>query len=175
MPAAISLAEASHADGSAIDDTWLRTGTSACTSTVSSTSRSNRGLLTIDGRSHYPQDIEAGRRASMVCADTSPLSRCRPATGTDDRVATGDHRRTCGRHPVLDPRPALDSRGSLQPPRVIGPEFLTRLPVRTTSGKLALTTFNTSAVAWAMRSCSDSKSADPPCRCSSRRWLAMGR
>ncbi len=52
----------SHADGSAIDDTWLRTGDLGVylDGELYITGRI-ADLLTIDGRNHYPQDIKRPR------------------------------------------------------------------------------------------------------------------
>ncbi|BBX72997.1 AMP-binding protein [Mycobacterium shinjukuense] len=64
------LAEGSHADGATIDGTWLRTGDLGVylDGELYITGRI-ADLVTIDGRNHYPQDIEA------TAAEASPTVR----------------------------------------------------------------------------------------------------
>ncbi|BBZ13618.1 fatty acyl-AMP ligase [Mycobacterium branderi] len=64
------LAEGSHADGSRTDGTWLRTGDlgTYLDGELYITGRIV-DLVTVDGRNHYPQDIEA------TAAEASPMVR----------------------------------------------------------------------------------------------------
>ncbi|AKN16998.1 fatty-acid--CoA ligase [Mycobacterium haemophilum DSM 44634] len=64
------LREGSHADGSAVEGAWLRTGDLGVylDGELYVTGRI-ADLITIDGHNHYPQDIEA------TAADASPLVR----------------------------------------------------------------------------------------------------
>jgi fatty-acyl-CoA synthase len=65
-----TLAEGSHAEGSAIGGTWLRTGDLGVylDGELYITGRI-ADLVIIDGRNHYPQDIEA------TAADAAPMAR----------------------------------------------------------------------------------------------------
>ena len=64
------LAERSHADGADLDGTWLRSGDLGVylDGELYITGRI-ADLVTVDGRNHYPQDIEA------TAADASPMVR----------------------------------------------------------------------------------------------------
>lgn len=139
------LAEGSHADGSAIDDTWLRTGDLGVylDGELYITGRI-ADLLTIDGRNHYPQDIEA------TAAEASPMVRrgyitafTVPASDGDDRnqrlVIIAERAAGTSRS---DPRPALDAiRAAVCNRHGLSVADLSFLPAgaipRTTSGKLA--------------------------------------
>ena len=111
------LETGSHADGSPVGATWLRTGDLGCTSTASCMSPAGvRTWCIIDGRHHYPQDIEA------TAAEASPMVRrgyvAAFSTRDDER---GDHRRTRFRHPPRRSGTGRRShpRGGVRRPRAL--------------------------------------------------------
>ncbi|MHA7652463.1 fatty acyl-AMP ligase [Mycobacterium sp. ML4] len=135
------LREGSHATGSKIDGDWLRTGDLAVylNGELYVTGRI-ADLVTIGGRNHYPQDIEA------TVAEASPLVRRGYVTAfavpEDDgealvvitERATGTSR--------ADPRPAVDAiRAAVLARHGVSVADVRFLPAgaipRTTSGKLA--------------------------------------
>ena len=84
------LGEGSHAEGAPVGDTWLRTGDLGVylDGELYITGRI-ADLVTVDGRNHYPQDIEAtpARPRRWCGAGTSRRSRCRRRLG-DRRAAS---------------------------------------------------------------------------------------
>ena len=105
------LAEGSHADGVAIDGDWLRTGDLGVylDGELYVTGRI-ADLVVIDGRNHYPQDIEA------TTAEASPMVRRGYVDGvlrTDDRLDDGERlvivaERAAGTGRA-DPQPAIEA------------------------------------------------------------------
>jgi fatty-acyl-CoA synthase len=144
------LAEGSHADGAPIDGTWLRTGDLGVylDGELYVTGRI-ADLVIIDGRNHYPQDIEATTaeaspivRRGYVVAFSVPANEM-PGSDTDDpserlvvivERAAGTAR--------ADPRPAIEAIRAAVSHRhglfVADVRFLPAGAIpRTTSGKLA--------------------------------------
>jgi fatty-acyl-CoA synthase len=144
------LTEGSHADGVPIEGTWLRTGDLGVylDGELYVTGRI-ADLVIIDGRNHYPQDIEA------TTADVSPIVRRgyltafsvpaneMPGSDTDDPserlVVIAERAAGTGR---VDPRPAIEAIRSAVLHRhgllVSDVRFLPAGAIpRTTSGKLA--------------------------------------
>jgi fatty-acyl-CoA synthase len=127
----------SHADGAPADATWMRTGdlgvyvdgelyiTGRCADTV-----------VVDGRAHYPQDIEA------TAAAASPMVRRGYAAAfhTDDGAVLIAERASGTRR--VDPAPAIDAiRAAVSAVHGIELRDVRLIPAgaipRTTSGKLA--------------------------------------
>ncbi len=136
------LGKDSHADGSAIEGTWLRTGDLGVyfDGDLYVTGRI-ADLMTIEGRHHYPQDIEA------TAAEASPVVRRGYATAFS--VPDGDGgqllvivaERAAGTSRV-DPQPAIDAiRQAVSYLHLVSVGDVLLLPAgaipRTTSGKLA--------------------------------------
>jgi len=136
------LEQGSHADGSTVDGTWLRTGDLGVylDGELYVTGRI-ADLVTIDGRHHYPQDIEA------TAAEASPVVRRGYVTafsvpandGTQQLVIVAERAAGTSR---VDPQPAIEAIGQAVAHRHrlrVGDVRL--LPAgaipRTTSGKLA--------------------------------------
>jgi fatty-acyl-CoA synthase len=132
----------SHADGSAVEGSWLRTGDLGVylDGELYVTGRI-ADLMTIDGRHHYPQDIEA------TAADASPLVRRGYATafsvphgdGGQLLVIVAERAPGTGR---VDPRPAIEAiRQAVSHLHLLSVSDVLLLPAgaipRTTSGKLA--------------------------------------
>ncbi|MFV0494468.1 fatty acyl-AMP ligase [Mycobacterium sp.] len=139
---ASTLADGSHSDGSVVDGSWLRTGDLAVYvgGEIYVTGRI-ADLVTIDGRNHYPQDIEA------TAAEASPMVRRGYATAFAAPDDTGTARlvivaeRATGTSRA-DPRPAIEAIGTAVLGRhgvaVSDARFLPAGAIpRTTSGKLA--------------------------------------
>lgn len=144
------LGEGSHADGSAVDGTWLRTGDLGVylDGELYVTGRLV-DLVTIDGRNHYPQDIEA------TAADASPMVRRGYVTAFSvpanevPRAASNDTgpqlviiaERAAGTSRA-DPQPAIEAiEAAVLHRHGLGVADIRLLPAgaipRTTSGKLA--------------------------------------
>jgi fatty-acyl-CoA synthase len=132
----------SHADGSAVEGSWLRTGDLGVylDGELYVTGRI-ADLMTIDGRHHYPQDIEA------TAADASPLVRRGYATafsvpdgdGGQLLVIVAERAPGTGR---VDPQPAIEAiRQAVSHLHLLSVSDVLLLPAgaipRTTSGKLA--------------------------------------
>ncbi len=136
------LAEGSHAAGSTVDGAWLRTGDLGVylDGELYVTGRI-ADLVSIDGRNHYPQDIEA------TVAEASPVVRRGYVTAFSDRPTkrpTAGHRRRtcCGHQPCVDPQPPIDAiRQAVLHRHHLDVRDVRLLPAgaipRTTSGKLA--------------------------------------
>jgi fatty-acyl-CoA synthase len=132
------LTEGSHADGSAAEGSWLRTGDLGVylDGELYVTGRI-ADLITIDGRDHYPQDIEA------TAAEASPVVRRGYATAftvPGDKVVIVAER-AAGTSRV-DPQPAIEAiREAVVRRHALGVADVRLLPAgaipRTTSGKLA--------------------------------------
>jgi fatty-acyl-CoA synthase len=137
------LATGSHAEGSDADGTWLRTsdlgtyldGELYVTGRIAD-------LVTIDGRDHYPQDIEA------TVAEASPIIRrgyvtafAIPADGDDGQQLVVVAERAAGTSRA-DPQPAIEAiRAAVLHRHGLPTADVRLLPAgaipRTTSGKLA--------------------------------------
>ncbi len=138
------LSEGSHADGSRSDGTWLRTGDlgTYLDGDLYVTGRI-ADLVTIDGRNHYPQDIEATAaeasptvRKGYVAAFTVPANDDDSATRL---VIVAERAAGTGRG---DPQPAIEAiRKAVTHRHGLTVADLRLLPAgaipRTTSGKLA--------------------------------------
>jgi len=136
------LGEGSHADGSTVEGTWLRTGDLGVylDGELYVTGRI-ADLVTIEGRSHYPQDIEA------TAAEASPVVRRGYATAFSVPANDGSQRlvivaeRAAGTSRV-DPQPAIEAiRQAVSHRHHLSVSDVLLLPAgaipRTTSGKLA--------------------------------------
>lgn len=135
------LAEGSHAEGSAAGRTWLRTGDLAVylDGEIYVTGRI-ADLITIAGRNHYPQDIEA------TAAEAAPMVRrgyvaafAVPADGEERLVVIAERAAGTSRD---DPQPAIraieDAVSRRHGVAVWNVRFLPAGAIpRTTSGKLA--------------------------------------
>ena len=137
------LATGSHAEGSDAEGTWLRTsdlgtyldGELYVTGRIAD-------LVTIDGRDHYPQDIEA------TVAEASPIIRrgyvmafAIPADGDDGQQLVVVAERAAGTSRA-DPQPAIEAiRAAILHRHGLPTADVRLLPAgaipRTTSGKLA--------------------------------------
>ncbi|WP_156688768.1 fatty acyl-AMP ligase [Mycobacterium sp. Marseille-P9652] len=136
-----TLEQGSHADGSAVARTWLRTGDLGLylDGALYVTGRI-ADLVTVDGRNHYPQDIEATVaeaspmvRRGYVTAFTAPADRGERLVVVAERAAGTSHD---------DPAPAIEAIGAAVSHRhgvtVADVRFLPAGGIpRTTSGKLA--------------------------------------
>lgn len=132
-----TLAEGSHAAGAKIDGYWLRTGDLAVylDGELYVTGRI-ADLVTIDGKNHYPQDIEA------TVAEASPLVRRGYVTAfaaADGLVVIAERATGTSR---ADPQPAIDAiRAAVLARHGLSVADVRFLPAgaipRTTSGKLA--------------------------------------
>ena len=143
-----TLGDGSHAEGSAIKGKWLRTGDLGVylDGELYITGRIV-DLLTIDGRNHYPQDIEATAaeaspmvRRGYVTAFSVPADESQDTDITEQRLviiaerAAGTSR--------ADPRPAIEAiRAAILGRHRLAVSDVRFLPAgaipRTTSGKLA--------------------------------------
>ena len=136
------LGEGSHADGSTVEGSWLRTGDLGVylDGELYVTGRI-ADLVTIEGRSHYPQDIEA------TAAEASPVVRRGYATAFSVPANDSSQRlvivaeRAAGTSRV-DPQPAIEAiREAVSHRHHLSVGDVLLLPAgaipRTTSGKLA--------------------------------------
>ncbi|OBI41781.1 fatty acyl-AMP ligase [Mycobacterium sp. E796] len=135
------LAEGSHAEGSSAGRTWLRTGDLAVylDGEIYVTGRI-ADLITIAGRNHYPQDIEA------TAAEASPMVRrgyvaafAVPANGEGRLVVIAERAAGTSR---VDPQPAIEAiEDTVSRRHGVAVSDVRFLPAgaipRTTSGKLA--------------------------------------
>jgi fatty-acyl-CoA synthase len=137
------LEEGSHTGGADVAGTWLRTGDLGVylDGEIYVTGRI-ADLVTVDGRNHYPQDIEA------TAADASPMVRRGYATafavpggpdGADSLVIIAERAAGTSR---ADPQPAIEAiRAAVSERHHVVPADVRFLPAgaipRTTSGKLA--------------------------------------
>ena len=144
------LAEGSHADGSPIGGTWLRTGDLGLylDGELYITGRI-ADLVIIDDRNHYPQDIEATAaeasptvRRGYAAAFSVPANEV-PGSDTDDTserlVIIAERAPGTGR---ADPQPAIEAiRAAVSQRHGLAVSDVRFLPAgaipRTTSGKLA--------------------------------------
>lgn len=144
------LAEGSHADGSRIGGTWLRTGDLGVylDDELYITGRI-ADLVIVDGRNHYPQDIEATTaeaspsvRRGYVAAFSAPANEP-PGSDTNDTserlVIIAERAAGTGR---TDPQPAIEAiRAAILRRHGLSVSDVRFLPAgaipRTTSGKLA--------------------------------------
>lgn len=132
-----TLPEGSHADGAKIDGDWLRTGDLAVylDGELYVTGRI-ADLITIDGKNHYPQDIEA------TVAEASPMVRRGYVTAfaaPEGLVVIAERATGTSRS---DPAPAIDAiRAAVSSRHGLPVAEVRFLPAgaipRTTSGKLA--------------------------------------
>lgn len=136
-----ALPQHSHADGADISGSWLRTGDLGfyLDGELYVTGRL-ADVITIGGRHHYPQDIEA------TAADASPLVRrgyvaafSVPGEDGEQLVIIAERASGTARN---DPQPAIDAVRALVPDRhAVTASDVRLLPAggipRTTSGKLA--------------------------------------
>lgn len=132
------LANGSHAEGSDVDGTWLRTGDLGfyLDGELYVTGRI-ADLVTINGRNHYPQDIEA------TAAEASPMVRRGYVTAfsvpDNELVIVAERAAGTGR---ADPQPAVEAiREAVAHRHRLRVGEVRLLPAgaipRTTSGKLA--------------------------------------
>ncbi len=147
------LAEGSHADGSTVGGTWLRTGDLGVylDGELYVTGRIV-DLVTIDGRNHYPQDIEATVaeaspivRRGYVTAFAVPANEL-PGSNNSDAEDTSQQlviiaERAAGTSRA-DPQPAIEAiQGAVLHRHGLSVSDVRFLPAgaipRTTSGKLA--------------------------------------
>jgi fatty-acyl-CoA synthase len=144
------LDTASHADGTAADATWLRTGDLGCyiDGDLYITGRI-KDMVIVDGRNHYPQDIEAtvaeasdGIRHGFVAAFSVPareLPGGSPNDLSEKLVIVAERGPGAGR---ADPQPIIDAvRRAVSRKHAVN-VYDVRLVAagvipRTTSGKLA--------------------------------------
>lgn len=140
----------SHADGTAADATWLRTGDLGCyiDGDLYITGRI-KDMVIVDGRNHYPQDIEAtvaeasdGIRHGFVAAFSVPSRELPDGSPTDTSeklVIVAERGPGAGR---ADPQPIVDAvRRAVSRKHAVN-IYDVRLVAagvipRTTSGKLA--------------------------------------
>jgi len=133
-----TLAEGSHADGADVAGNWLRTGDLGVylDGELYITGRI-ADLVTIDGRNHYPQDIET------TAAEASPIVRrgyVAAFTVPDEQLVIIAER--AAGTSKADPRPAIDAiRAAVSNRHGLAVADVRLLPAgaipRTTSGKLA--------------------------------------
>jgi fatty-acyl-CoA synthase len=147
------LGEGSHADGSALGGTWLRTGDLGVylDGELYVTGRI-ADLVTVDGRNHYPQHIESTAtdaspmvRRGYVTAFSVPANQ-QPGPDAPETTDTGQRlviiaERAAGTSRT-DPQPAIEAIGAAVSHRhglaVSDVRFLPAGAIpRTTSGKLA--------------------------------------
>jgi acyl-CoA synthetase (AMP-forming)/AMP-acid ligase II len=144
------LAEGSHAEGSAVGGTWFRTGDLGVylDGELYITGRI-KDLVIVDGRNHYPQDIEATTaeaspavRSGFVAAFSVPANEL-PGATTDDAterlVIVAERAAGAGRTdsaPVVEAIRAAVSRRHALPVAEVRLVAAGAIP-RTTSGKLA--------------------------------------
>jgi fatty-acyl-CoA synthase len=143
-----TLGDGSHAEGSAIKGNWLRTGDLGVylDGELYVTGRIVE-LLTIDGRNHYPQDIEATAaeaspmvRRGYVTAFSVPANESQDTDITEQRLVIMAERAAGTSR--ADPRPAIEAIRAAVLDRhrvaVSDVRFLQAGAIpRTTSGKLA--------------------------------------
>ncbi|OBH35864.1 fatty-acid--CoA ligase [Mycobacterium sp. E342] len=136
------LAEGSHAEGASVERSWLRTGDlgTHLDGELYVTGRI-ADMVTVDGRNHYPQDIEA------TVAEASPIVRrgyvtafAVPAEGTDQQLVIVAERAAGTSR--ADPQPAIAAvRAAVSRRHGLPVADVRFLPAgaipRTTSGKLA--------------------------------------
>ena len=136
------LADGSHAEGSTVERSWLRTGDlgTHLGGELYVTGRI-ADMVTVDGRNHYPQDIEA------TVAEASPIVRrgyvtafAVPAEDTDQQLVIVAERAAGTSR--ADPRPAIEAiRAAVLRRHGVPVADVRFLPAgaipRTTSGKLA--------------------------------------
>ncbi|UQX09521.1 fatty acyl-AMP ligase [Candidatus Mycobacterium methanotrophicum] len=136
------LREGSHAEGSTVEGTWLRTGDLGVylDGELYVTGRI-ADLVTIDGRSHYPQDIEAtAAEASAVVRRGYAAAFAAPDGDGGQRLVIVAER-AAGTSRV-DPQPAIDAiKQAVSHRHHLSVADVLLLPAgaipRTTSGKLA--------------------------------------
>ena len=142
------LAVGSHADGAPVEATWLRTGDLGVylDGELYITGRI-KDMIILDGRNHYPQDIEATTaeaspavRAGYVAAFSVPANAGAATDGVGERlVIVAERAAGAGRadpQPVIDAIRAAVSRRhgvALSDMRLVAAGVIPR----TTSGKLA--------------------------------------
>jgi fatty-acyl-CoA synthase len=135
------LAQGSHAEGSTAERTWLRTGDLGVylDGELYVTGRI-ADLITIAGRDHYPQDIEAtAAEASQMVRRGYVTAFCVPADGEQRLVVIAERAPGTGRD---DPHPAIEAiRNAVSRRHGVTVSDVRFLPAgaipRTTSGKLA--------------------------------------
>jgi fatty-acyl-CoA synthase len=131
------LETGSHADGSPVGATWLRTGDLGVylDSELYVTGR-RADLVLINGRHHYPQDIEATTAAASTMVRRGYVA----AFSTDDGVVIISERASGTRR--ADPAPAMEAiRAAVSRVHGLSVSDIRFVPAgaipRTTSGKLA--------------------------------------
>lgn len=138
------LREGSHADGTPIDGNWLRTGDLGVylDGELYITGRI-ADLVTIDGRNHYPQDIEATTTAASPLVRRGYVTAFAAPAGSADAgeqlVIVAERAPGTSR---ADPQPAIQAiRSAVSNRHEVVPADIVFLPAgaipRTTSGKLA--------------------------------------
>jgi fatty-acyl-CoA synthase len=141
------LATGSHAEDVPVDGTWLRTGDLGVylDGEFYVTGRL-ADLITIGGRSHYPQDVEVSAadataivRRGYVAAFTTPPSEPENDSGDEQLVIVAERAAGTAR---VDPQPAVDAiRAEVLRRHGVSVADVLLLPAgaipRTTSGKLA--------------------------------------
>jgi fatty-acyl-CoA synthase len=135
------VADTSHADGVPADGRWLRTGDlgTYLDGELYVTGRL-ADLVVIDGRRHYPQDIEATAEAASPLVRDGHVTAFTVPTGTGEQLVIIAERASGSRR--ADPAPALDAiRAAVRRRHSIDVADARLVPAgaipRTTSGKPA--------------------------------------
>ena len=135
------LAAGGHADGAPADASWLRTGDLGVylDGELYVTGRL-ADLLTVDGRHHYPQDVETTTSAASPIVRRGYVTAFIAATDDGDRLVVVAERASGARH--VDPVAATDAIRAAVAQRhglsVADVRFVAAGAIpRTTSGKLA--------------------------------------
>jgi fatty-acyl-CoA synthase len=138
---ATTLAESSHADGADVGGDWLRTGDLAVylDGELYVLGRI-ADLVTVDGRNHYPQDLEATTAEASPQVRRGYVAAFAVPDGAGQRLVVAAERAAGTSR--ADPQPAIEAiRAAVLARHGVGVSDLVLLPAgaipRTTSGKLA--------------------------------------
>ena len=141
MPTAEHRGAGSHAEGSAVGGTWLRTGDLGVylDGELYITGRI-KDLVIVDGRNHYPQDIEATVAAASTAVRTGYVAAFAvPGDSGEQLVVVAERAAGAGK---ADPAPvAADIRAAVSRTHALPIADVLLVAAgtipRTTSGKLA--------------------------------------